>query len=87
MLHFDQCRLRQACAAWSEALLVTHTTLLEISCRGSIQFYLEIIALTPRYVQHYPSILYQTRPLVHTGLDAIGFLIEKFLSLTLNIMG
>ena len=28
-------RLR-VCAGWSEALLVVHTTLLEISCRGSI---------------------------------------------------
>ena len=27
-------RLR-VCAGWSEALLVAHTTLLEISCRGS----------------------------------------------------
>ena len=27
-------RLR-VCAGWSEALQVTHTTLLEISCRGS----------------------------------------------------
>ena len=30
-------RLR-VCAGWSEALLVAHTTLLEISCRGSIMF-------------------------------------------------
>ena len=28
-------RLRK-CAGWSEALLVAHTTLLEISCRGLI---------------------------------------------------
>ena len=28
-------RLR-VCAGWSESLLVAHTTLLEISCRGSI---------------------------------------------------
>ena len=28
-------RLR-VCASWSEPLLVAHTTLLEISCRGSI---------------------------------------------------
>ena len=27
------------CAGWSEALLVQHTTLLEISCHGSIIFY------------------------------------------------
>ena len=26
------------CAGWSEPLLVTHTTLLEISCHGSIVF-------------------------------------------------
>ena len=30
-------RLR-VCAGWSEPLLVAHTTLLEISCRGSIIF-------------------------------------------------
>ena len=30
-------RLR-VCAGWSETLLVAHTTLLEISCRGSLLF-------------------------------------------------
>ena len=48
MWHFENCRLKWACAAnskalirlcvcagWFEALLVAHTTLLEISCRGS----------------------------------------------------
>ena len=33
------------CAGLSEALLVAHTTLLEISCRGSIIFLYEIIKL------------------------------------------
>ena len=31
-------RLR-VCAGWSEPLLVAHTTLLEISCRGSIIYF------------------------------------------------
>ena len=34
-------RLR-LCAGWSEPLLVTHTTLLEISCRSSFEFYNEL---------------------------------------------
>ena len=41
-------RLR-VCAGWSEPLLVAHTTLLEISCRGSYQ--LKDI-LFPRFIRH-----------------------------------
>ena len=31
---------RHICAGWSEPMLVAHTTLLEITCRGSINLYL-----------------------------------------------
>ena len=34
-------RLR-VCAGWSEPLLVAHATLLEISCRGSIQVFFDL---------------------------------------------
>ena len=37
-------RLR-VCAGWSEALLVAHTTLLEISCHGSYHFVVSHIGL------------------------------------------
>ena len=39
----------RVCAGWSEALLLAHTTLLEISCRGSIKVSVELtkIVLLP----------------------------------------
>ena len=41
-LAMAQIRLR-VCAGWSEPLLVTHTTLLDISCHGS---YMENISIS-----------------------------------------
>ena len=41
-------RLR-VCAGWSEPLLITHSTLLEISCRGSSTF----VPCSVIYCKHY----------------------------------
>ena len=40
------------CAGWSEALLVTHTTLLEISCRHSYISTLYLSAMYPSLIKH-----------------------------------
>ena len=44
-------RLR-VCAGWSEPLLVAHTTLLEISCHGSVMILLPSADLTKIYFEN-----------------------------------
>ena len=49
-------RLR-VCAGWSEPLLVAHTTLLEISCRGSFGvFHSAFLSSTDQHTLRVPNI-------------------------------